>query len=78
MKLFPAIINFDPSLIPESVLRTTREEPASNELIHAFIVSRQIPGVCGGMNGRVGVIIVFAVSRSLERALVQAFRDISS
>jgi len=73
VKLFTAIFNFDPSLVPESVLRATCEEPASNVLIHALVVPRQIPSICGGMNGRVGVVIVFAVSRLLELALLQTF-----
>lgn len=77
MKFFPAIINLDPSLIPEGILRATREESAGDVLIYTLVIPRKIPSISSGMNGRVGVIIVFAVSRSLESTLMQTFEDIN-
>lgn len=70
MKLFSAVIDFDPRLVSESVLRATRKEPTGNVLVYALIIPRQIPSIGSGMDGRVCVIIVFAISRLLERALM--------
>ena len=70
MKLFSAIINFDSSLVPESVLRAACEEPTSDVLVHALVIPRQISSIRSGMNRRVCVIVVFAVSWSLECAVM--------
>jgi hypothetical protein len=77
MELLPPIINFDPSLVSESILRATREEPASDVLIYTLLIPRQVPSISSGVDGRVCVIIVSAVSRPLECTLMQTFEDIS-
>ena len=55
--------DLDVSLVSFRVLRTTRQKPSSDKFVHAFIVSCEVAGVCGGVDRWVRFIVFLASTR---------------
>ena len=68
-KFLPINNDFDIGLVSFRVLRTTCQEPSSDKLIHAFIVSCKVSGVCGGVDRWMRFIIFLAFTRWQETAI---------
>jgi hypothetical protein len=51
---------------------TARQEPPSDELIHPLLVSFQVIGSVGGMDGRMGFIVLSPIAGSLVLAIDQS------
>ena len=58
--------HLDVGLVSFRVLRTARQEPSSDKLIHAFIVSCEVASVRGGMDRWVRFIVSLALTRRGE------------
>ena len=59
-KFFAINHDFDVGLVSFRIFRTTRQEPSSDKFVHAFVVSYEVSGVCGGVDRWMRFIVFLA------------------
>lgn len=68
-EVFAAAGDVDSRLPALRVFRAAGEVPPGDVFVDAFLVAGQIVGVCCGMDGRMGFIVIFAPSWSIVASL---------